>query len=64
MTEVYALYFAGLLFALAVYALVGVIVDAVIGGFAFVGAATLLWIICDEIRCRIERHFEQKYGRR
>lgn len=60
-TRVYAV---GALVGLTAWVAYGKLPEAIVIGFAFVGAYMLAWLIFDAIRIRIERYYQNKYGSR
>ena len=64
MREFVIVYTSALLFGLAVWVMNADIVEAIVYGFALVGVVIFVWIIGDEIKSRIEQHYEDKFKKR
>lgn len=61
MREFVITYSAALLFGLAVWVMNADIVEAIVYGFALVGVVIFVWVIGDEIKSRIEQHYQDKF---
>jgi uncharacterized membrane-anchored protein YitT (DUF2179 family) len=61
MREFVIVYTSALLFGLAVWVMNADIVEAIVCGFALVGAIIFVWVIADEIKSRIEQHYRDKF---